>query len=58
MADETFRCPEEVVKADAEANLLDDLVREFLVDVVLDGVNAVLGEVFWCDLHQVGELGL
>lgn len=30
-----------------------DLIRVLCVNIVFDGVDAPLGEVFWGDLHQV-----
>lgn len=58
MADEALRGPEQVVHADAQANLLDHPVGVLGVDVVLDGNAALLLELRRCDLHQIRNLGL
>lgn len=53
VADETLRSPEEVVHADAEADLLDDAVGVLGIEVVLDGHPTVFLELRWRDLHQI-----
>lgn len=58
MADEAFRGPGEIVEANAETNLLDNLVGILGVDVVLDGLDALLVEVLGGDLDQVREFCL
>lgn len=50
--------PEQVVHADAEANLLDDSVGVLGVDVVLYGYPAVALELCRCNLHQICDLCL
>lgn len=50
VADEAFGCGQEIVHANAEADLLDHLVGVLGVDVVLDGFGAGLGEVLGRDL--------
>lgn len=49
---------EDVPQAYAEANIVDDLVRVFGVDLVFECVDRALGEVLWVDYHEVGERGL
>lgn len=49
---------EDVPQADAEANIVDDLVCVFGVDLVFECVDRALGEVLWVDYHEVGERGL
>lgn len=49
---------EDVPQADAEANIVDDLVRVFGVDLVFECVDRALREVLWVDYHEVGERGL
>lgn len=58
MADEALRGPGEIVEADAEADFLDDFVGVLGVDVVLDGLHALLVEVLGGDLNQICDLGL
>lgn len=49
---------ENVPQADTKANIIDDLVRVFGVDLVFECVNGGLGEVLWVDYYEVGEGGL
>jgi len=42
MSDESFGSREQVVEADAEADLLDDLVGVLRVDVILDTLHGLL----------------
>lgn len=35
-----------------------DLIRVLGIDIVLDSIYASLGEIFWRNLNQVGDLGL
>lgn len=58
MADQALGRPEQVVEADAEADLLDDLVGVFRVDVVLDGRDALLTKVVGRDLHEICDFCL
>ena len=58
MANEALRGPEEIIEANTEAYVLDDLVRVLGVDIVLYGHCALLGEVLWRDLDEIGDLGL
>lgn len=58
MSDQPLGRPQQIVHADAEADLLDHAVRVLGVDVVLDGHAAVLLELRWRDLHQIRDLGL
>lgn len=58
MADEAFGGPQQIIEADAEANLLNDLIRVLCVDIIFDGGDTLLAEVLWRDLYQVGDLGL
>jgi hypothetical protein len=58
MADQSLGCPQKVIHADAEADLLDDSVRVLGVDIVLDGNPTVLLELRWRDLHQIRNLCL
>lgn len=53
MANEAFRCPSDIVQADTETDLLDDLVGVFRIDVVLNGVHALFVKVLWRYLDQV-----
>lgn len=58
MAYEALRGPEEIIEADAEANVLYDLVRVLGVDIILYGHRALLGEILRRDLDEIGNLGL
>lgn len=58
MPDESLGCPENIIDADAETNLLDDPVRVLRIDVVLYGYHAVALELSGCDLHQIRNLCL
>lgn len=58
MADQTLRGPEQVVEADTETDLLDDLVRIFRIDIVLDCHNAALPKVIGRDLDKVRDFRL
>lgn len=58
MADESFRCRQEVVEADTESDLLDDLVGIFGIEVVFYCLSWVFAKVFWHNLDQVRNLCL
>ena len=58
MAYQALGGPEEVIEADAQADVLDDLVGILGVDIVLYGHGALLGEILWRDLDEIGNLGL
>ena len=58
MSDQTFRCKEQIVETDTEADLLDDFVGVFGVDVVFNGLCGWLVEVFWFDLHKIRNFSL
>lgn len=58
MADQAFGCPEQIVEANAEADLLDNLVRVLCIDVVLDGHNTPFPKVVGRNLDKVCDLGL
>lgn len=53
MANETLRCPGEIVETDAEANLLNHFVGIFGIDVVFNSLHALLVEVLGGDLDQI-----
>ena len=53
MADEAVADLKEVVHADAEPDLLDDLVRVFLVDLVFDFIAAAFVELEGGYLNEV-----
>ena len=58
MSNKPFGCGEQVVEADTKANLLDDFVGVFGVDVVFYCLACFFVEVFWMDLDKVCNLGL
>lgn len=58
MANEALGGPQDIIQAHAQPDLLNDLVGVFGVYVVLYRDDARLREVLWCNLHQVGDLGL
>jgi hypothetical protein len=58
VANQPLRCPEQVIHADAKANLLDHPVGVLGIDVVLDSNSTVLLELRWCYLHQVRDFCL
>lgn len=58
MTDQALGCPGEVIETDAKANLLDDLIGILGVDVVLDGLHALLVEVLGSDLDQICDFCL
>lgn len=53
MTNKTLRCPGDIVQANAQTDLLDDLVCILLIDVILNGLHALLVEVLGCNLNQV-----
>ena len=58
MTDQSFRCREEIVEADAKTDLLDHFVGVLGVDVVLDSLSSIFAKVFWGNLNQICDLGL
>ena len=58
MTNEAFGCAYDVVETEAEACLVDYLVRIFAVDVVFDGLCAGLVEVLGRDLDQIRDCDL
>jgi hypothetical protein len=58
MSDESFGSREQVVEADAEADLLDHFVGILGVNVVFYCLACFFVEVFWMDLDKVCNLGL
>lgn len=58
MTDETLGSPQQVIHADAEADLLNDSVGVLGIDTVLYSEVTGRAEVFWRNLHQVGNLSL
>jgi hypothetical protein len=58
MADQAFRCRKEIIKADAESNLLDYFVGVLRIDVVFNRLSSIFSEIFWGDLDKVRDLGL
>lgn len=58
IANQSVRGRSQVVHADAQADLLDDLIGVFCIDVVLDDLRVALLQVRCMDLYEVGDLGL
>jgi hypothetical protein len=58
MADQTFRGREEIIKADAKSDLLNDFIGVLRIDVIFDRLSSIFSKVLRGDLDKVRDLGL
>jgi len=58
LADETFRRPQNIPYTNAQADVLDNFVSVFCIDIVLNRRMTGFAKIRRRNLHQVGDLGL